>query len=135
MVRFIKPGRAVVLLQGRHAGQKAVVIRNVDKGSKDRPYGFAVVAGVERAPRAVTKSMNKRTVSRRSTLKPFLKAVNYNHMLPTRYTLEAELNDFVKVETVANKEAKKGALKKIGKVFKGRYLEGKNSWFFSKLRF
>jgi large subunit ribosomal protein L27e len=55
-----------------------------DEGTKDRPYGYAVVAGVERSPLKVTRSMGKKKVAKRSKVKPFIKIVNYNHMMPTR---------------------------------------------------
>lgn len=135
MGKFIKPGKCIVVLSGRFAGHKAVVVRNFDNGSENRKYSFAIVAGVERYPRKVLKGMEKRTVARRSVVKPFLKVVNYNHILPTRYGLDADLQGVVKAETVANMEQKKMALKKIGKMFRERYSSGKNKWFFSKLRF
>ena len=55
-----------------------------DEGTKDRPYGYAVVAGVERYPLKVTRSMGKKKLAKRSKVKPFVKIVNYNHMMPTR---------------------------------------------------
>ena len=61
-----------------------------DEGTKDRPYGYAVVAGVERYPLKVTRSMGKKKVAKRSKVKPFIKVINYNHMMPTRYALELE---------------------------------------------
>jgi hypothetical protein len=56
-----------------------------DEGTKDRPYGYAVVAGIERYPLKVTRSMGKKKVAKRSKVKPFIKVINYNHMMPTRY--------------------------------------------------
>lgn len=55
-----------------------------DEGTKERPYGYAVVAGVERTPLKVTKKMGQKKVAKRSKVKPFIKIVNYNHMMPTR---------------------------------------------------
>ena len=43
-----KPGKVAVVLSGRQAGKKVVVIRQLDEGTKDRPYPHAVVAGIER---------------------------------------------------------------------------------------
>ena len=96
-------------MQGRYAGKKAVVVRSThwidssfmisvrtnsdldhDEGTKDRPYGYAVVAGVERYPLKVTRSMGKKKLAKRSKVKPFVKIVNYNHMMPTRYALDLE---------------------------------------------
>ena len=49
----------MIVLNGRFAGRKAVVIRCFDDGHKDRKFGHALVAGLERAPRKVTKTMVK----------------------------------------------------------------------------
>lgn len=43
------------------------------------------VAGIERYPRKVTKSMGKKKIAKRSKVKPFVKVVNFNHVMPTRY--------------------------------------------------
>lgn len=61
------------MLQGRQAGKKVVVIKQLDEGTKDRPYPHAVVAGIERYPRKVTKRMGQKKVQRRSKVKPFIK--------------------------------------------------------------
>ena len=87
--RFIKPGRIVVLLNGRYAGRKAIVAKVFDDGSRSRPFGHALVAGVDRAPLKVTKTMGKKKIAKRTRVKPFCKYVNYNHMMPTRYMARA----------------------------------------------
>ena len=42
-------------------------------GTQDREYGHALVAGIERYPRKVTKSMGKKKLTKRSRVKPFVK--------------------------------------------------------------
>ncbi|KAI9309484.1 ribosomal L27e protein family-domain-containing protein [Cunninghamella echinulata] len=136
MVKFIKAGKVVILLQGRYAGKKAVVVRNFDEGTKDRPYGYAVVAGVERAPLKVTRSMNKKKIAKRSRVKPFIKIINYNHMMPTRYALDMEqIKGTISAETFKEPSERVEAKKVIKKLFQERYQTGKNKWFFNKLRF
>lgn len=44
----------MVLLTGRYAGKKAVIVKNVDDGSSARPYGHAIVAGLSKEPRKVS---------------------------------------------------------------------------------
>lgn len=68
-----KPGKVAIVLQGRHAGKKAVVIKQLDEGTKERPYPHAIVAGIERYPRKVTKRMGAKTLAKRSKVKPFIK--------------------------------------------------------------
>lgn len=84
MGRILKPGRVVILLGGRFAGRKAVVVKNHDEGTQDRPYPHALVAGVDQYPRKVTKSMTKKTIAKRSTVRPFVKVQSYGNLLPTR---------------------------------------------------
>ena len=74
-------------------------------------------------------------------IKPFLKCVNYTHIMPTRYSLECELKSVVTADIVAgsNQTAKQNARKEVKKMFEDKYnvslKTGKNKWFFQKLRF
>jgi hypothetical protein len=43
------------------------------------------VAGIDRYPRKITKSMGEKKIAKRSLMKPFVKRVNFTHMMPTRY--------------------------------------------------
>ena len=36
--------------------------------------------------------MSQKKIERRSKVKPFVKIVNYNHLMPTRYTVAADLD-------------------------------------------
>ncbi|ORY94328.1 ribosomal L27e protein family-domain-containing protein [Lobosporangium transversale] len=136
MPRFLKSGKVVVILNGRYAGKKAVIVKNIDEGSKERGYGHAIVAGVERYPLKITKNMGKKRVAKRSKVKPFIKVVNYNHVMPTRYGLELEsLKSAVTVDSFKEPSQREEAKKAIKKLFEERYNSGKNKWFFTKLRF
>jgi len=133
--KFLKNGKVVLLLQGRHAGKKAVIIKNFDEGTPTRPYPHALVAGIERYPLKITRSMGAKRVSRRSKVKPFIKAVNYNHIMPTRYNLDVELKGVVSAEVLKDVPARAKARQEVKKLFEERYNSGKNKWFFQKLRF
>merc|ERR1712170_315883 len=87
MVKFIKQGKVVLVLGGRYAGRKAIIVKNYDDGTSEKPYGHALVAGVDRYPRKVTKRMGKKKIKQRSKIKSFVKVVNFNHLMPTRYSL------------------------------------------------
>ena len=63
----------VLVLSGRYAGRKAVVIKPNDEGTSDKPFGHALIAGVDQYPRKVTKKMGKKKIAKRSKIKPFLK--------------------------------------------------------------
>ena len=135
-MKIMKPNKVVIVLSGRYAGRKAVVIKNNDEGISDRSYGHAIVAGIERYPRPITKNMAKRKKKSRSKLKPFIKSINYNHLMPTRYSVDLVFDKFLTsrdtVKDVSKKRRARGMLKKQ---FEERYKTGKNRWFFTKLRF
>ncbi|THH04422.1 hypothetical protein EW145_g5530 [Phellinidium pouzarii] len=136
MVKIYKPGKVAIVLQGRQAGKKVVVIKQLDEGTKERPYPHAIVAGVERYPRKVTRRMGAKKLERRSKVKPFIKAVNYSHLFPTRYTLELEgLKGVVSADTFKEPSQREDAKKTVKKLFEERYTSGKNKWFFQSLRF
>ena len=42
-----------MLLHGRYAGHKAVIVKNFDEGTTSRPYGHALVCGIANYPRKV----------------------------------------------------------------------------------
>merc|ERR1712131_144165 len=73
--QFMKPGKVCIVLAGKYAGKKAIIVKPQDDGTQDRAYGHALVAGIERYPRKVTKSMGKKKLTKRSRVKPFVKVV------------------------------------------------------------
>merc|ERR1711971_87713 len=134
MGKFLKSGK--VVLGGRFAGRKAVIVKNHDDGSSEKPYGHALVAGIDRYPRKVTKRMSKRRIKQRSKLKAIVKVFNYNHLMPTRYSVDVSID-----KAVVNKDAfrdptrRRKAKREVKEKFLERYKTGKNKWFFQKLRF
>lgn len=135
MVKFIKPGKVVVVLNGRFAGRKAVIVRNYDDGAGTRTYGHALVAGVDRHPQPITRAMGKKRAEKRSRIKPFVKLVNYNHIMPTRYALDVDLKGSLDIDKLKDPTQRKKARTEVRKRLQERYLSGKNRWFFTKLRF
>merc|ERR1712165_467766 len=136
MGKFMKPGKVVLVLGGRYAGRKAIIVKNYDEGSSDKPYGHALVAGIDRYPRKVTKRMGKKKIKQRSKVKTFVKVYNFNHLMPTRYSVDVPLD-----KTTVNKDAfrdaalRQKAKREVKAKFEERYKTGKNRWFFQKLRF
>jgi len=149
MGKFIKPGRCVILLQGRFAGKKGLVIKTNDDGTKDRKFPHALVIGIERHPRRVTRRMGVKRIQKRTTIKPFVKYVNLNHIMPTRYvvgTAELDVKDIVKDDklSAADKktELKKELKKELQEKYRGLPAATKTGdktsqlrFFFKKLRF
>lgn len=136
MGKFIKSGRVVILTAGRQAGRKAIVVKESNDGDQNRAYGHALVAGVERCPRKVTKSMGKKKITKRNKMKTFVKVVNFNHMMPTRYSVDVTLDrEIVNKEKLNDVTSKRAARAHVKKQFEEKYKTGKTKWFFQKLRF
>ena len=53
--RSIKPGKVVIVLAGRYAGRKAVVVKAFDEGTNEHKFPHALIAGIERYPLKVTQ--------------------------------------------------------------------------------
>jgi ribosomal protein L14E/L6E/L27E len=193
-----QPGKVVIVLSGRYAGKKAVIVKNHDDGTAARPYGHALVLGLSKEPRKVIKKHNAKKQAKRSSIKvriqaaarpsrcpqawqlrrarapgragarerrgdrcgcmgallrrsraapdrraaapmvagatilagprssrapaeraapplplpqTFVKAVNYNHLMPTRYTLDVDLKGVVGPESMENSSKKTEARK------------------------
>lgn len=111
-----------------------MIIQPVDTGNKAHPYGHALVAGIERYPSKITRRMSKTRQEKRSKIKPFVKVVNYNHLMPTRYTLELEgLKGAITSDTFKEVSQREDAKKTVKKTLEERYTSGKNRWFFTPL--
>merc|ERR1712153_181140 len=122
MGKFIKPGKVVIILAGRYAGRKAIVVKTFDEGTRDREFGHCLVAGIDKNPLKVTKTMSKKKILKRSRIKPFLKYVNYNHIMPTRYTVsDIDLRTAVTPAAMKKADSKVEAKKEVKKAFEGRY--------------
>ena len=105
------------------------------------------VAGINRYPRKITKAMDSKVASKRGRIKAFLRTINVNHLMPTRY----ELTD-VEFKGLADqgkntKDARREKLLHIKGEFEKRFQSqgkkglkqnkhtGDAAYFFRKLRF
>merc|ERR1712094_64095 len=131
---------------GSIAGKKAVILKTMDDNTKERPYGHCVVVGVAKTPLPITRAMCKPTpkmkklVKKRSTIKPFVKMVNFTHLMPTRYSVESSMCKALKAtltaDTFSEPCVKKKFLKQAQAVFEAKYQENESSkLLFEKLRF
>jgi large subunit ribosomal protein L27e len=138
-------GKVVIVLAGRHAGKKAVVVKTFDDSTSDKRFSHCLIAGIDRPPRKVTKAMSKKKVEKRSKIKPFVKYINLRHVFPTRYVVDMDLKKTAGEEELATEEGKIEVKKTLKRIFEERYLNQKtvtsekkavgSSYFFQKLRF
>lgn len=137
MVKFLKPNKDVILLQGRFVGRKAVIVKTFDEGARYRRFGYCLVAGIYKYPSKVIHkdSSNSKKITKKSRVKAFIKLVNYRHLMPTRYTFDVYLKDVVTMDSLETMGKKSTACKVVKKRFEERFKASKNRWFFTKLRF
>jgi len=157
--KLLRPGKVVVILAGRFAGKKAVIVKTCDEGHRERQFGHCIVAGLERCPKKVTRSMGQKKIKSRSNMKPFVRAVNYNHILPTRYQVDFDLKKLtlkagdgkegetinLDETTLKDQSTREQARAALGQAFRESYdafeakKDGKGKvgehYFYTKLRF
>ncbi|XP_052019861.1 60S ribosomal protein L27-like [Apodemus sylvaticus] len=95
MGKFMKSRKMVLVLARCYSGYKAVIVKNIDNGTSDRLYSHALVAGIDRYSRKVTAVMGKKKIAKRSKIKSFVKVDNYNHLMPTRHSVNILLDKTV----------------------------------------
>jgi large subunit ribosomal protein L27e len=63
--------------------------------------------------------MSQKKIERRSKVKAFVKTVNYNHIMPTRYMVatDFDLKTVVTDEKLSSKESRKQAKREVRKLF------------------
>ncbi len=144
LIYSFKSGKVVIVLAGRYAGRKAVVVKASDDGNKEKHFGHALVAGIDRYPRRVVKAMKKSKIEKRSKIKPFVKVLNYNHIMPTRYTVDFDLKKQVEetggVDAAKIQDTRKGLKKLFEEKYKTQTAKSDKKaagvgYFFTKLRF
>ena len=145
-IQIAEAGKVVIVLAGRHAGKKAVVVKTFDEGNSEKRFSHCLIAGLARNPRKVTKAMSKEKVEKRSkAMKPFVKYVNVRHIFPTRYVVDIDLKKAVDEAELVDPEKKVEVKKGLKKIFYDRYMNQKevtsekkaqgSTYFFQKLRF
>ena len=150
---ILKTGKVVVVLNGRYAGRKALVLKTYESGNGSRRFSHCIVAGLARYPRKTTKGMSRKKVEKKIKMKPFVRHVNMSHVFPTRYQVdftsklkELDLSDMD--DSDKKVEARQTLRKSVKKIFEDRYKEGvpkdskkssskvdSSRFFFQKLRF
>jgi large subunit ribosomal protein L27e len=122
MVKFYKPGKVVVVLNGKYAGSKGIIIKSNYESVKDRKYPHCQVVGLAKGPKKPTKrnlaklqakikklESQKEQNDRIKTLKSFgvfIKTYNMSHLLATRYTVREDFGISKSLEKLDSLEKK-----------------------------
>lgn len=125
---IFKQNMIVVITNGRLAGKKAVVIGQLDEQN-------LVVAGINRTPTKSEDYMPAWMTRRNSKFLTFIKKINMDHVLATRYKADIGLSKFEAASAVANLETKKTTNEEVNSIMKAAFEENKAKWLFTALKF
>ncbi|XP_051058031.1 60S ribosomal protein L27-like [Phodopus roborovskii] len=126
MGKFMKPGKVVLVLDRSYSGRKAVIMKNINDGTYS-PSSHALVAGIDHYSPKETAATGKKIIAKLPKIKSFWKVYNYNHLMPTRYSVNIPLDKTVVNKDVFRDPALKCEARKEAKVkFEKRYKTGKN---------
>ncbi len=96
----------VIILNGRYAGRKGIIVKSNYENNRERKYPHCLVVGLSKGPRKATKKSLKKleetmkklegkenTADRLNKLKSFgvfIKTYNMSHLLVTRYSVKED---------------------------------------------
>ena len=122
MGKFYKPGKVVVVLNGRYAGRKGIIVKSNYESVRDRKYPHCMVVGLSKGPRKPTKrnlaklqdkikklESSKDSNEKITALKSFgvfIKTYNMTHLLATRYQVKEDFGINKTLEKLDNLEKK-----------------------------
>jgi large subunit ribosomal protein L27e len=105
MVKFYKPGKVVIVLNGRFAGRKGIIVKSNYESAKEKDFPYCMVVGLAKGPKKPTKKnlskLNERIRKLENANKDekikilksfglFIKKYNMSHLLATRYTVKED---------------------------------------------
>merc|ERR1712039_391379 len=85
MTKFLKPGKVAIIIHGRYAGRKAIIVKSFDHGSPMKRFSHSLVVGLSKIPRKIIKKQPTSLKKKKLSIKVFLKMVNHSHLMLTRY--------------------------------------------------
>ena len=122
MVKFYRPGKVVVVLNGRNAGAKGIIVKSNYENTKEKKYPHCVVVGLSKGPRKPTKrniaklqarikklESSPDSLDKLNSLKSFgvfIKTYNMSHLLATRYTVKEDFGISKSLEKLDNLDKK-----------------------------
>merc|ERR1712050_622814 len=77
--------------------------------------GHALVAGIDKGPKKITKRMSDKKIKSKARVRPFVKFVNYTHLLATRFTVKEDFDfkSIVTEEACETPEERKAMVKSL----------------------
>ena len=124
MGKYYKPGKVVVVLNGKNAGSKGIIVKSNYDNTKDRKYPHCLVVGLSKGPRRPTKrnlaklqerikkleaskeDYSKDQLNALKSFGVFIKHYNMSHLLATRYTVKEDFGISKIMDRLDNLEKK-----------------------------
>ena len=119
--------------------------------SNGKPFNTYLVGGIKKYPKKNTRNSKSNKEKEKSRMKIFVKKININHIMPTRFFIDINKNskkivdekikDFQDISQKNEENTSKiGKEKKIFEsflknIFLDQFFSGKQKWFFKKLYF
>jgi large subunit ribosomal protein L27e len=139
-----------LVLKGRYSGSKAIILGE-NSPNKGKSYNSYLVGGIKKCPKKNSRYSKDNKNERKIRMKIFVKKININHIMPTRFYIDLNKNSKKIVDEkikdfqdITQKEYEN--VPKIGKekkifgsfvknIFLDQFFSGKHKWFFKKLNF
>jgi large subunit ribosomal protein L27e len=139
-----------LIIRGRFSGSKALVISK-DVKIQSKKFDNLLLVGIKKYPLNISKKMSIYKISKRCSMKIFIKVINAKHVYPTRYVVDIEkdlgksidekIRDFhdIKKKKILNFRLNKNECNNFSAFLRNilldKFYSGKYSWFFKKLKF
>lgn len=125
---IFKPNMIVVLTHGRLAGKKGVVVGQLNENT-------IVVAGINRTPVPSQDFMPKWQKVKNEKFLTFVKKVNVNHVIATRYKADVADDSMKPADMLADLNAKRQANVEMNKLLRAAYDANRSRFLFTELKF
>merc|ERR1712216_422367 len=102
MSSCFKKGRIVIILNGRHAGKKAIVIKDKISSVNNSLSKNIGIIGIKNLPSKENRKKQSGTIGSKRGIKVFLKLMNKNHVLPTRYFVDLNPDQQTLISNISN---------------------------------
>lgn len=125
VMSLFKTGVICLVLQGRYAGRKAVVV--------EASENLVTVVGMKTYPKP--KTAGTKAKEGETSFETFIKQYHARHLMPTRYTFKNNLNAVVNNKNIKEANLKKKAVAESQKQLADAYNKDGSQWLFRKLNF
>ncbi len=125
---IFKPNMIVIITNGRLAGKKAVVVKELENDN-------LLLAGISRIPEESPDYLPEWQKRRNSKFVSFIKKINMKHVLATRYKADAGLETLNLDRNTKDLSARAALNLEANKILKNAFEAKKAKWLFTKLNF